>query len=60
MTLAMAQAGGPSAADVAQFIPVGRPGSVDDIAAIAAFLCSDDAGFITGVALPVDGGMVAG
>jgi NAD(P)-dependent dehydrogenase (short-subunit alcohol dehydrogenase family) len=60
MTLAMAQAGGPSAADVAQLIPMGRPGAVQDIASVAAFLSSDDACFITGVALPVDGGMVAG
>jgi NAD(P)-dependent dehydrogenase (short-subunit alcohol dehydrogenase family) len=60
MTLAMAEAGGPSAADVAQFIPVGRPGSVEDIAAAAAFLSSDQAGFITGISLPVDGGMFAG
>jgi NAD(P)-dependent dehydrogenase (short-subunit alcohol dehydrogenase family) len=60
MTLAMAAAGGPSAADVAQFIPVGRPGLVEDIAAAAAFLSSDDARFITGIAMPVDGGLVAG
>jgi NAD(P)-dependent dehydrogenase (short-subunit alcohol dehydrogenase family) len=60
MTLAMAAAGGPSAADVAQFIPVGRPGRVEDIAAAAAFLSSDHAGFITGIAMPVDGGLVAG
>jgi NAD(P)-dependent dehydrogenase (short-subunit alcohol dehydrogenase family) len=60
MTLAMAEAGGPSAADVAQFIPMGRPGAVEDVASVAAFLSSDDARFITGVALPVDGGMVAG
>ena len=60
MTLAMADAGGPSAADIAQFIPIGRPGAVEDIASVAAFVSSDDARFITGVALPVDGGMVAG
>jgi NAD(P)-dependent dehydrogenase (short-subunit alcohol dehydrogenase family) len=60
MTVAMAQAGGPSAADIAQFIPLGRPGSVEDIAAAVAFLSSDQARFITGVALPADGGMVAG
>jgi NAD(P)-dependent dehydrogenase (short-subunit alcohol dehydrogenase family) len=57
MTLAMAAAGGPSAADVAQLIPVGRAGSVEDIAAAVAFLSSDQASFITGIALPVDGGM---
>lgn len=60
MTLAMAEAGGPSAADVAQFIPVGHAGTVEDIAAAVAFLSSDQAAFITGISLPVDGGMVAG
>jgi NAD(P)-dependent dehydrogenase (short-subunit alcohol dehydrogenase family) len=36
--------------------PVPRVGSADDIAAAVAFLASDDAGFITGQALVVDGG----
>ena len=59
MTIAMAEAGGPSAADVAQFIPLGRTASVEEQASAAVYLASDDAGFITGVALPVDGGMAA-
>jgi NAD(P)-dependent dehydrogenase (short-subunit alcohol dehydrogenase family) len=33
-----------------------RGGSVDDIAAAAAFLCSEEAGYITGQALNVNGG----
>jgi meso-butanediol dehydrogenase/(S,S)-butanediol dehydrogenase/diacetyl reductase len=33
--------------------------TVDDVAAAAAFLSSDDAAMITGVMLPVDGGMTA-
>lgn len=37
-------------------IPVGRLGTVDDIAAAALFLASDEAGFITGVTLDVNGG----
>lgn len=37
--------------------PVGRRGSPEDIAAAAAFLCSEDAEFINGVALVVDGGL---
>lgn len=38
-------------------IPVGRIGEVDDVGPAAAFLASDDAGFITGAQLIVDGGM---
>lgn len=37
-------------------IPLGRIGTVDDVAAAALFLASDEAAFITGVALPIDGG----
>ncbi|MDA1297589.1 MAG: SDR family oxidoreductase [Chloroflexi bacterium] len=37
--------------------PVRRTGVPDDIAAGIAFLCSDEASFITGVTLPIDGGM---
>ena len=37
-------------------IPVGRLGEADEIARCVAFLASDEAGFITGAALPVDGG----
>jgi NAD(P)-dependent dehydrogenase (short-subunit alcohol dehydrogenase family) len=45
---------------MAQFIPVGRVGESDEIAAAVAFLCSDAAAFTIGIAMPVDGGMVAG
>lgn len=37
-------------------IPIGRFSTPEDIAGAAAFLCSDDASMITGVALEVDGG----
>jgi len=37
-------------------IPIGRFSTPQDIAAAAAFLCSDEASMITGVALEVDGG----
>ena len=40
--------------------PIGREGEPEEIAAAIAFLLSDDASFITGVALPVDGGSTAG
>jgi NAD(P)-dependent dehydrogenase (short-subunit alcohol dehydrogenase family) len=35
--------------------PAGKPGSGDDVAAVVDFLLSESAGFISGVALPVDG-----
>jgi NAD(P)-dependent dehydrogenase (short-subunit alcohol dehydrogenase family) len=40
--------------------PIGREGRPEEIAAVAAFLLSEDASFITGVILPVDGGSLAG
>ncbi|WP_327241785.1 SDR family NAD(P)-dependent oxidoreductase [Streptomyces sp. NBC_01320] len=40
-------------------IPLGRRGRPEEIAQAALFLASDRASFITGVALPVDGGFVA-
>lgn len=40
-------------------IPLRRPGEAEDIAAAVAFLASDDARYITGVNLPVDGGITA-
>jgi 3-oxoacyl-[acyl-carrier protein] reductase len=39
-------------------IPLGRFGSVDDVANVVAFLVSDDANYITGQVIKVDGGML--
>jgi 3-oxoacyl-[acyl-carrier protein] reductase len=44
-------------ADWAGQIPLGRLGSVDDVAAAACFLASDEAAYITGHVLAVNGGM---
>ncbi len=38
--------------------PIGRMGKPEEVAALALFLCSDEAGFITGCDYPIDGGFV--
>jgi NAD(P)-dependent dehydrogenase (short-subunit alcohol dehydrogenase family) len=40
-------------------IPLGRAATPEEIAGVVAFLASDDAGFVTGVTIPVDGGQTA-
>ncbi|HUA35035.1 MAG TPA: SDR family NAD(P)-dependent oxidoreductase [Candidatus Binataceae bacterium] len=40
--------------------PLGRNGKPEEVAALATFLASDQAAFITGVAVPIDGGFNAG
>ena len=47
-------------ADYKKRIPAGRLGSVDDVASTALFLASDQAGYISGAVLPVDGGLGMG
>ena len=45
-------------AEFTKQIPLGRMGTADDIAAAVAFLASDEAGYITGQVLSVNGGML--
>ena len=41
-----------------QNIPLGRLGTVDDVAGLVAFLASDDAAYVTGSTFVVDGGLM--
>ena len=45
---------------LARWYPMGRVAEPEDEAKAVSFLASDDASYITGVALPVDGGLLAG
>jgi NAD(P)-dependent dehydrogenase (short-subunit alcohol dehydrogenase family) len=43
---------------LAEYQPVGRMGRPEEVAALALYLCSDEASFITGQAYPIDGGVM--
>jgi NAD(P)-dependent dehydrogenase (short-subunit alcohol dehydrogenase family) len=47
-------------ASLLSHVPLGRPGTPDEIASAALFLASSDAAYITGTVLTVDGGWTAG
>lgn len=47
-------------APITRAIPLGRIGRPAEVGALAAWLCSDQAGFITGAAIPIDGGRLSG
>jgi oxidoreductase, short chain dehydrogenase/reductase family protein len=48
-----------SLGDMASVYPLGRIATADEVGKVVAFLLSDDASFITGTALPVDGGLTS-
>ncbi|HEY2485732.1 MAG TPA: SDR family oxidoreductase [Candidatus Binataceae bacterium] len=43
---------------LSEYQPVGRMGTPEEVAALALYLCSDEASFITGQAYPIDGGVL--
>jgi len=47
------------AANVGQWVPMKRMGRPEEVAAVAVWLCSDEAAYITGAAIPIDGGKLA-
>ncbi|MGB8600652.1 MAG: 3-ketoacyl-ACP reductase FabG2 [Rhizomicrobium sp.] len=46
-----------TAGDLSHIVPMRRMGKPEDVAALVAFLCSDEAGYITRQAISVNGGM---
>jgi 3-oxoacyl-[acyl-carrier protein] reductase len=44
--------------EMLKFVPLGKFGTVHDVANLALFLASDDSAYITGQVVQVDGGMV--
>lgn len=54
------RAGEQARAYVAQSIPMRRLGRPEEVAATVVWLCSDQASFITGATIPIDGGRLAG
>ena len=44
---------------LSEYQPIGRMGTPEEVAALALYLCSDEAAFVTGQAYPIDGGVLA-
>jgi NAD(P)-dependent dehydrogenase (short-subunit alcohol dehydrogenase family) len=59
LTDRLAQAGEEAQQHVANFVPLHRIGTPEEVGRAAAWLCSDEAAFITGATVPIDGGRLA-
>lgn len=55
----MNPADGPLAAQLKSIVPLGRYGRAEEVAALASFLASEDASYITGTTINIDGGALA-
>jgi NAD(P)-dependent dehydrogenase (short-subunit alcohol dehydrogenase family) len=60
LTWHLEQAGEEAQRQAGQSTPMRRVGTADEVADAVLWLCSDQASFITGVTLPIDGGQFAG
>lgn len=60
LTDSLAAAGPEAQAAAVRAVPLGRLGTIDDVASAAVWLVSSDSGFITGTTLTIDGGRLAG
>jgi NAD(P)-dependent dehydrogenase (short-subunit alcohol dehydrogenase family) len=59
MLQSLAEVSAGTVQNVTDATPMGRNGKPEEVARVAVWLCSDAASYVTGVAMPVDGGFVA-